>query len=131
MSTDALIRAFWDAMASNDFDAASQHLTEDFEGYWPQSRELITGRTAFAAVNTAYPAAGRWRFDVQQVVATGDRAVTDVAITDGQMHARAVTFHWVRAGRIAKQLEYWPDPYPAPDWRAPWVTHVDRPHFPD
>lgn len=73
MNAEAVIRAIWDAMASNDFTAASQYLTEDFEGYWPQARELITGRGAFAGVNSAYPAAGRWHFDVQRVIASGTR----------------------------------------------------------
>lgn len=131
MTTKEVIRAFWQAMATNDFDTASQHLSPDFEGYWPQSRELIVGRADFAAVNTAYPAAGLWRFDVQRVVADGNQGVSDVTITDGDIHARAVTFHWVDGGLITKQLEYWPDPYDAPNWRAGWVTITDRPNFPD
>jgi hypothetical protein len=38
--------------------------------------------------------------------------------------ARAITFTMVRHGRIAGQVEYWPDPFEAPAWRASWVEHV-------
>ncbi|MDX8349589.1 nuclear transport factor 2 family protein [Cognatiyoonia sp. IB215446] len=122
MTPKDVVTAFWNAMATNDFVAASKWLSPDFQGYWPQSRELITGRDNFAAVNTAYPAAGLWRFDVQSVLAEGDQVVTDVAITDGQMRARAITFHTVADGLITHQREYWPDDFPAPEWRAQWVT---------
>jgi hypothetical protein len=131
MTAETVVRSFWNAMATNDFYAASEWLSSDFEGYWPQSKELIRGREAFARINTAYPAKGRWRFDLQQLVVQGAQVVTDVAITDGDIQARAVTFHFVREGLIAAQLEYWPDPFPAPEWRAGFVEVVERPHFPD
>ncbi|MEL7098808.1 MAG: nuclear transport factor 2 family protein [Pseudomonadota bacterium] len=131
MTPRAVVEGFWDTMADNDFAAASFCLTEDFEGYWPQSRELIRGRAAFSAVNTAYPAAGPWLFDVQNIVADANMVATNVAITDGDIEARAVTFHWVRGVLIHRQLEYWPDPYPAPAWRAGYVQIIDRPDFPD
>ena len=117
--------AVWDAMATNDFAAASNWLSPDFKGAWPQSNELITGRANFAAINTAYLAAGRWQFDVQAIVSDGDTVVTDVAIIDGQIKTRALTFHTVRGGLIMHQREYWPDDYPAPEWRAKWVSTLD------
>lgn len=90
----------------------------------PQTGEYLRGREAFAALNTAYPAQGRWRFDVRSIVADGQTVVSDVAITDGVMHARAITFHTIENDLIRKQIEYWPDDHPAPDWRAPFVSVV-------
>lgn len=111
-------------MQSNDFDRAAVWLSDDFTLDWPQSRERISGRVDFSAVNTAYPASGIWQFDVLRLLADGDRVVTEVAITDGDMAATAITFHTVQDGRITHQTEYWPDPYPAPHWRAKWVTPI-------
>lgn len=51
----------------------------------------------------------------------GEQAVTDVVVSDGVTTARAITFTVVRDGRIAAQVEYWPDPFAAPAWRAAWV----------
>jgi len=130
MTARAIVLGFWDAMNSNDFTAASQHLTEGFEIYWPQTRELVKGRAGFAAYNSALPSAGPWRFDVKDVLDEDDRVVTNVAVSDGKLHARAITFHWTRNGLIHRQLEYWPDPNPSPEWAKPYVEIIDRPNFP-
>lgn len=120
MSED-IVRGFWTAMQSNDFENASRWLDPAFEYFMPQTGELLRGPSAFAALNSAYPAAGKWRFSVRKIIAQGQEAVSDVEITDGQMTARAVTFHEVENGLIRKQVEYWPDPYPAPAWRKAFV----------
>ncbi|MBO6602980.1 MAG: nuclear transport factor 2 family protein [Roseicyclus sp.] len=63
-------------------------------------------------------------FDIRRLVAEGDTVVTEVHVTDGAIEAVALTFHTVRAGRITKQVEYWPDPYDPPEWRAQWVRRI-------
>jgi ketosteroid isomerase-like protein len=121
MTPADVVRAFWEAMGGNDFPAAAAWLTEDFELLWPQSGERIVGPEDFARINTAYPSHGPWRFVLGRIVAQGDTVVTDVDVTDGVVQARAVTFHRVRGRRIARQVEYWPEPFEAPAWRARWV----------
>ena len=122
----AVVRRFWRAMASNDFYAASLCLTEDYRLHWPQSDEMIEGRKNFAEVNTAYPANGLWTFDLRRIVGEGDQIVTEVGISDGTMRATAITFHTVRGELIALQREFWPDPMPAPEWRAAWVRRPGK-----
>ncbi|MBR9787048.1 MAG: nuclear transport factor 2 family protein [Vibrionaceae bacterium] len=124
MNSKEVVQGFWDAMKSNDFAKASQCLSDDFEGYWPQSRELIRGRENFAAINSYYPVNGVWRFEVHSIVCEGDTVVTDVSVTDGVQKARAVTFHTVKNGLISKQKEFWPDEMAAQEWRAKWVEIV-------
>ncbi len=119
------IADFWDAMGSNDFTYASTRLHPDFEYYMPQTREYLRGRSDFAALNDSYPAEGKWIFSVQSIVSDGQNAVSDVVITNGAMKARAVTFHTLQDGLIIRQKEYWPEDYPAPDWRKEWVKTVD------
>ncbi|MEM7723870.1 MAG: nuclear transport factor 2 family protein [Pseudomonadota bacterium] len=122
MTPRDVVREFWDAMATNDFHAASLWLTEDFRLDWPQSGEIIQGRSAFAEINTAYPAKGLWQFDVRSTIADGQIVVTEVGVTDGVLHATALTFHTVRGDLISHQREFWPEPYDPPQWRAAWVT---------
>ena len=119
--TKETVIAFWSAMQTNDFSAASMLLTEDFELYWPQSSERIIGRANFAALNTHYPAHGPWRFTVDRILAEGNEVVTEVSVTDGEVKATALTFSTVKNGLIARQVEYWPDPFEAPAWRREWV----------
>lgn len=123
-----LIRRFWEAMGTNDFAHASTLLAPDFELFMPQSGEHLTSAADYAAFNTAYPATGLWRFDIRSLVGEGAEVVSDVAVTDGTLSARAITFHTVEAGLIRRQVEYWPDPYPAPKWRRQWFRQ--RSDFP-
>lgn len=124
-----LIRAFWTAMGTNDFAHAATFLHPEYEYYMPQTGEYLQGRDAFAALNSGFPAEGLWQFDVRRIVANGNEAVSDVEVTDGTRHDRAVTFHTVEDGLIRRQVEYWPDPYPAPAWRVPFVTVLETSPF--
>ncbi|WP_147107322.1 nuclear transport factor 2 family protein [Tateyamaria sp. syn59] len=124
-----LVAGFWDAMASNDFTYASTWLHPAFEYYMPQTGEYLKGRDDFAALNAAYPAEGKWEFTVRSIVGDGDTVVSDVEVTDGSVTARAVTFHTVKDALIWRQKEFWPDPYPAPGWRAAWRQIMDAPPF--
>jgi ketosteroid isomerase-like protein len=124
LSSRNIVVQFWQAMQSNDFRAAAEWLHDDYVLDWPQSGERVRGRANFAAINEHYPAAGRWQFTINRLVAEGDQAVSDVTVTDGQIVARAITFSTVRDGKIVHQAEYWPDPFEAPAWRAGWVESV-------
>lgn len=122
-----VVARFWETMQTNDFRAAAELLDEAFVLEWPQSGERIRGRASFIAVNERYPAAGPWRFSVHRLLADGPEVATDVSVTDGALWARALTFSTVRGGLIVRQVEYWPDPYEAPAWRAAWVERLEPP----
>lgn len=120
-----VVARFWATMQTNDFRAAAQLLDETYVLEWPQSGERIRGRDNFVAVNEHYPAAGRWQFTVHRLLADGPDVVSDVTVTDGAVQARAITFSTVRGEQIVRQVEYWPDPYEAPAWRAAWVERQE------
>jgi ketosteroid isomerase-like protein len=117
----AVARRFWQLMASNDFDSVGAVLADDFVLDWPQSRERIRGRAHFAAVNREYPAHGLWRFTVRSLFGGAGEAVSEVEITDGVQHARALSFFRVEGGLITRMREFWPEDYAAPENRAQWV----------
>jgi len=127
--TREIIQSFWEAMGTNDFTKASVWLHPDFEYFMPQTNEYLTGRENFARFNTAYPTEGTWSFTIHSIVCGENDAVSDVLVSDGSMKARAVTFHEVNDGLISRQREFWPDNYPAPEWRSPWMKVVVRPPF--
>lgn len=112
-------------MQTNNFAKASECLAEDIVCDWVLSNERIIGRNNFTSINNHYPASGRWSFTVKRIVSEGNQVVTDIDVTDGSVSATAVTFHTVEAGLITKQIEYWVEPYSAPDWRKPWVVKIE------
>lgn len=118
----ALLEAFWAAIGQNDMRAAGALLHDDYVLDWPQSGERVVGRANFVALNEAYPAHGPWRTHVSALVAEGLRVVSDVTVTDGTLTARAITFSEVRDGLIARQTEFWPEPFEAAAWRSRWVV---------
>ena len=114
----AVARRFWALMASNDFAAVGQVLADDFVLDWPQSGERLRGRDHFARMNAEYPAHGPWTFTIDRLFGDAVQAVSDVRVSDGVQHARALTFFTVGGGRVTRIVEYWPEPYPAPADRA-------------
>ena len=119
-----ILERFWRAMQTNDFQTAAELLHDDYVLEWPQSGERIRGRANFVAVNENCPAHGRWNFTVHRILAEGDQVVSDVSVTDGVVNGRAITFSTIRDGKIAYQLEFWPDPFEPAAWRANWVEWI-------
>ncbi len=124
MTNKQILEEFWATMETNDFYAAAQLLHNDYTLDWPQSGERIRGRNNFAAMNTAYPAEGKWTFLINHIAADGELVVTDVSVSDGNLEDRCITFSTIRDGKIWKQVEFWPAPFYAPAWRAQWVEKI-------
>ncbi len=120
-----LVERFWAAMHGNDFRAAGDLLHDEYVIEWPQSSERIRRRENFVAINEHYPVVGRWRVIIHRCVASNDAVATEVMVADDDSAARAITFSELRDGRIARQTEYWPDPFDAAEWRAEWVERME------
>ena len=119
-----VVERFWAIMQTNDFKAVGELLHDEYVLEWPQSGERIRGRENFVAINENYPAHGRWEFTVHRIIAEAHEVVSDVEVTDGVIAGRAITFSTVQDGRILHQIEFWPDPFEAPAWRAQWVERM-------
>ena len=124
MDPKQILEDFWKRMEGNDFYAVAELLHDEFILEWHQSGELIRGRENFAKINTAYPAQGEWHFNINSIVAEGNIVATDVSVTDGVIKDRVITFSTIRDGKIWKQVEFWPEPFGAPEWRAQWVEKI-------
>ncbi|TDR80232.1 nuclear transport factor 2 family protein [Paludibacterium purpuratum] len=120
-----LVRDFWRRMASNDFNSVRTLLAAGFVLEWPQSNERIRGGERFARMNQEYPAHGPWRFTLNRLIGSEHEVVSDVSITDGVQHARAISFFTVEDGLIVRLVEYWPEPYPAPANRVHLTEPLD------
>jgi ketosteroid isomerase-like protein len=126
MSAKIIVQRFWELMASNNFRSVGSVLSDDFVLEWPQSNERIRGRENFAAMNEEYPAHGRWEFTINKIVGEDGEAVSDVSVTDGVQQARAISFFTVRNGKIARMVEFWPDPFDALENRKHLVEKMNH-----
>jgi ketosteroid isomerase-like protein len=126
-----VVREFWHLMATNDFAAVGAVLADEYILEWPQSNERIRGRENFAALNAAYPANGLWVFTVHRIFGSETEAASEVSVSDGTQHAKAVSFFTVANGRITHQREFWPEPYPAPSNRRQFVEDLSPPERSD
>jgi hypothetical protein len=111
LSAESVVREFWRLMATNDFYAVKAVLAPEFVMEWPQSKERIRGAENFARMNAEYPTTGRWQFQVNRLIASTSEVVTQVSVTDGTQSAEPVSFFTVVGGRIARLVEYWPEPF--------------------
>lgn len=109
--TSQVVQRFWDLMATNQFAQVVETLAEDFVLEWPQSGERIRGGARFAQMNAEYPTQGRWSFTVERVLVQGDEAVTHCTVTDGIQTGTAISFFTVKAGKIQRLVEFWPEPF--------------------
>jgi ketosteroid isomerase-like protein len=125
MTAVEAVREFWRLMATNDFDSVGAVLSPEFVLEWPQSKERIRGAERFARMNEEYPAHGPWRFTLHRVVGTETEVVSDVSVTDGVQSARPISFFTVVQGKITRLVEFWPEPYAAPESRAHLVESME------
>jgi ketosteroid isomerase-like protein len=120
-----IVRKFWETMQTNDYRAAGEYLGDDYVLEWPQSKERLLGRENFARVNAEYPTHGRWNFVINTIIGNETEAVSDVTVSDEAVRARAITFSTLRGGKIVKQVEFWPEDYPAPESRRHLVEILE------
>lgn len=121
----AVVREFWNRMASNHFPSVAAVLAEDFFLEWPQTNERIRGAERFVQMNQQYPAHGPWQFTINRLVGGDGEAVSEVEITDGVQTARAISFFTVAQGKVTRIVEFWPEPYAAPANRAHLVEAME------
>ncbi len=121
----------WHLFGEQRWDDAKALLSEDFEAYWPQTRERIRGRDNFIEVNRRYP--GTHKIDFQDSVYVYDRweqtykVTTEVYIEskmpDGaEMKLYAVSMWDLDSeGLITGAQEFWADCSEPPAWRKDLV----------
>ena len=116
--------AFWAAIAAGDWEAAASRLTEDFVQEWPQSGERIRGAENALAIDRNFPG-GMPSMTSRRVVASGDLAIaeSELVYADGSRYL-GVSVMEFRDGRIAKETDFFAEPFAPPQWRSQWVERM-------
>jgi Ketosteroid isomerase-related protein len=119
----AAVDALVNALNASDLQALDAVFTEDVVLEFPQSGERIRGASNRREVYRRFPSLPK--VTPRRVTGSGDVWVLEASLDygDGDPY-QAVFIFQVRDGKIARETGYWSKPFPAPDWRAPWVERM-------
>lgn len=120
----ATIEALIDALNRGDREALAAIFTDDVIMEWPQSGERIRGSRNRNEIYRQFPSLPT--VTPRRLVGEGDLWVLEASLDygDGDRYQCVFVFE-MRDGVIAKETAYWAKPFPAPDWRAPWVERIE------
>jgi ketosteroid isomerase-like protein len=119
----AAVEALVAAINAADHAALDGVFTEDIVMEWPQSGERIRGAQNRREVYSRFPSLPK--VTAKRIVGSGDLWVLEANLDygDGEPYQCVFVFE-TREGKIAKEIAYWSKPFPAPEWRAPWVERM-------
>jgi hypothetical protein len=119
---DALIR-HWTASDENAFDAEHEIYREDAVLEYPQSGERIKGRHSIQASRAAQPNAKR--FQLRRISGSGSLWVSELILSyDGQPSYVVSVMNFLD-GKVAKETQYFGDPFPPGPSRAHLVEPME------
>jgi ketosteroid isomerase-like protein len=117
MKTRDVVEAFWDRMNARDWEGLEELLNPHFVAHFPQSGEDFS-RDLYLRLNAEYP--GDWKIRVAAIISTDHEVVSRVEVDiDGKLDT-AISFFQLQDGRIMRLDEFWPEPFPIPEWRLKW-----------
>jgi SnoaL-like protein len=111
------LREMWARIDARDWDGLGGLLDPGLVVRYTQTGETFDPE-GFVRVNREYP--GRWHVAVEDVVGSGERAVSRARLTDGQQTYHVASFATVRGGRVSDLVEVWSESglTPPPDRRS-------------
>jgi ketosteroid isomerase-like protein len=107
--TRTVVEQFDEAFGRRDLAAVGKLITDDcvFEDTGPPDGGRHTGRDAvLAAFDAFFTGSPTSRFEREELVSAGDRAVLRWRYSWGDGHVRGVDVFHVRDGRVAEKLSY-------------------------
>jgi hypothetical protein len=124
---DQAIRAaldqHWAASDANDFETEHLIYQEDAVLEYPQSGERTRGRRNIQGQRSSQP--NKKRFSVRRIVGGGDLWVTEYILTYDGKPSYTVSIMEFRGDKVARETQYFGDPFVAPASRAQWVERMD------
>ena len=112
----------WIASDANDFEAEHQIYREDALLEYPQSGERIRGRHNIQASRFAQP--NRKRFTVRRILGADNLWVSELVLTYDGKPSYTVSIMEFRDGKVARETQYFSDPFEPGPSRAQWVERM-------
>jgi ketosteroid isomerase-like protein len=124
---DQAIRAaldqHWAASDAGDLEAEHRIYLEDAVLDYPQSGERTRGRSNIQNQRGSQP--NTKRFLVRRIIGCGDLWVTELVLRYDGKPSYAVSVMEFKGDKVARETQYFADPFVAPAFRAEWVGKMD------
>ena len=120
----AALDQHWAASDANDFETEHLIYHEDAVLDYPQSGERTRSRSNIQKQRSIQPS--KKRFTVRRIIGGGDLWVTELILTYDGKPSCTVSIMEFRGDKVARETQYFADPFPAPAWRAQLVERMDK-----
>jgi ketosteroid isomerase-like protein len=120
--TRAALDRHWASSDANDFEAEHDIYLEDAVLEYPQSGERIRGRCNIQITRTNQPS--KKRFAVRRIIGSGDLWITEYILTYDGRPSYTVSIMEFSGDKVARETQYFADPFEASTWRAQWVERM-------
>jgi hypothetical protein len=119
----AALDQHWAASDANDFETEHLIYHEDAVLDYPQSGERTRGRYNIQNQRASQPS--KKRFTVRRILGSGDLWVTEFILTYDGKPSYTVSIMEFRDDKVARETQYFADPFSPPAGRAQWVERMD------
>src|SRR6204780_1597407 len=119
----AALGQHWAASDANDFETEHLIYHEDAVLDYPQSGERTRGRSNIQGQRSSQPS--KKRFTVRRIIGCGDLWITELILTYDGKPSYTVSIMEFRGDKVARETQYFADPFPVPAWRAQLVERMD------
>jgi SnoaL-like domain len=118
----AALDQHWAASDANDFETEHRIYHEDAVLEYPQSGERTRGRSNIQGQRASQPS--NKRFSIRRIIGGDDLWVTEFILTYDSKPSYTVSIMEFSGVKVARETQYFADPYPAPAFRAKWVERM-------
>jgi len=119
----AALDQHWAASNADDFETEHRIYHEDAVLDYPQSGERTRGRSNIQSQRASQP--NKKQFTVQRIIGSGDLWVTEYILAYDAKPSYTVSIMEFSGDKVARETQYFADPFVAPAFRAQWVERMD------
>src|SRR5580658_5503100 len=118
----AALEQHWAASDASDFETEHLIYQEDAVLDYPQSGERTRGRRNIQAQRSSQP--NKKRFTIRRIIGSGDLWITEYVLTYDGKPSYTVSIMEFRGEKVARETQYFADPFEAPASRSQWVERM-------
>src|SRR5271154_2698841 len=118
----AALDQHWAASDADDFETEHLIYQEDAVLDYPQSGERTRGRSNIQKQRSIQPS--KKRFSIRRIIGSGDLWVTEFILKYDDKPSYTVSIMEFTGVKVARETQYFADPFPAPAFRAKWVERI-------